>query len=231
MKWFKHDSDANMDAKLQEVLLDYGLEGYGLYWYCIELIVGKISKDKVTFELEHDARLIARNTGCTVQKVEEMMKVFIDLGLFENSRGKITCLKIAKRLDRSMTGNPEMRIIIDNLKNHDVVMTQSDKVMTQSENIMQDKIRLDKNKTYAQSFARFWDVYPKKRSKGAALKAWTKLKPDEQLVEKIISSIEQAKTSEDWTKAGGQYIPYPASWLNATGWEDEIINEPQELIF
>ena len=30
MKWFKHDSDANLDAKLQNVLLDYGLEGYGL---------------------------------------------------------------------------------------------------------------------------------------------------------------------------------------------------------
>ena len=41
MKWFKHEAAANMDAKLQEVLLDYGLEGYGLYWYCLELIAGK----------------------------------------------------------------------------------------------------------------------------------------------------------------------------------------------
>jgi|DEB0MinimDraft_6_1074348.scaffolds.fasta_scaffold05399_10 tRNA 2-selenouridine synthase SelU len=229
MKWFKHDSDANMDAKLQEVLLDYGLEGYGLYWYCIELIVGKIEKEKITFELEHDARIIARNTGCTVQKVEEMMKVFIDLGLFENSKGKITCMKIAKRLDKSMTSNPDMRIIIENLKNHDTVMTQSDLTMIESEKVMQDKIRLDKN---INTFAQFWSSYPKKKSKGAAEKAWKRLKPDEQLVEKIISSIELAKTSEDWVKDSGKYIPYPATWLNAHGWEDEIqSSEPQELIF
>lgn len=140
MKWIKHDTDANQDAKLQNVLLDYGLEGYGLYWYCIELIAGKVDKDNITFELEHDARIIARNVGSTAQKVEEMMRYFVDLGLFENCQGTITCLKLAKRLDKSMTSNPEMRAIIENFKSHDAIMTESEKVM-------QDKIRLDKNRT------------------------------------------------------------------------------------
>lgn len=139
MKWIKHDTDANQDAKLQNVLLDYGLEGYGLYWYCIELIAGKVDKDNITFELEHDARIIARNVGSTAQKVEEMMRYFVELGLFENCQGTITCLKLAKRLDKSMTSNPEMRGIIENLKSHDGIMTESEKVM-------QDKIRLDKNR-------------------------------------------------------------------------------------
>lgn len=138
MKWIKHDTDANQDAKLQNVMLDYGLEGYGLYWYCIELIAGKVDKDNITFDLEHDARIIARNAGCTAQKVEEMMRYFVDVGLFENSQGVVTCLKLARRLDKSMTSNPEMRNIIESLKSHDSIMTKS-------ENIMQDKIRLDKN--------------------------------------------------------------------------------------
>ena len=139
MKWIKHDTDANQDAKLQNVLLDYGLEGYGLYWYCIELIAGKVDKDNITFELEHDARIIARNVGCTAQKVEEMMRYFVELGLFEDSQGTITCLKLARRLDKSMTSNPEMRQLIENIKSHDSIMTQSEKPM-------QDKIRLDKNR-------------------------------------------------------------------------------------
>ena len=109
MKWFKHDSDASQDNKLQNVLLDYGLEGYGLYWHCLELIAGKVDSDSVTFELEHDARVIARNVGCTPQKVEEMMRYFVNIGLFENANGVITCLKMAKRLDKSMTSNAEMR--------------------------------------------------------------------------------------------------------------------------
>lgn len=138
MKWIKHDTDANQDAKLQNVLLDYGLEGYGLYWYCIELIAGKVNKENITFELEHDARIIARNVGSTPQKVEEMMRYFVGLGLFEDSQGAITCMKLARRLDKSMTSNPEMRMIIEKLKSHDGVMIES-------ENVMQDKIRLDKN--------------------------------------------------------------------------------------
>jgi hypothetical protein len=68
-----------------------------------------------------------------------MMRYFVNLGLFEDSTGVITCLKLAKRLDQSMTSNPEMRSIIDGLKNHDKVMTPSAKPM-------QDKIRLDKIK-------------------------------------------------------------------------------------
>jgi len=138
IKWIKHDTDANQDAKLQNVLLDYGLEGYGLYWYCIELIAGKVDKDNITFELEHDARIIARNVGSTAQKVEEIMRYFVKTGLFEDANGVITCLKIARRLDQSMTSNRQMREIIENLKSHDSVMTQSAKPM-------QDEIRGEEN--------------------------------------------------------------------------------------
>ena len=149
MKWIKHDTDANQDAKLQNVLLDYGLEGYGLYWYCIELIAGKVDKDNITFELEHDARIIARATGSTPQKVEEMMRYFVKIGLFENASGTITCIKLARRLDKSMTSNPEMRLIIDKLRGGllDIQDKQNhDSVMTQSEKVMQDKTRLDNSK-------------------------------------------------------------------------------------
>lgn len=140
MQWFKHDTDANQDAKLQNVLLDYGLEGYGLYWYCIELIAGKISKDSFTFELEHDARIIARNTGSSPQKVEEMMKYFVSQGLFENTENTITCFKLLKRMDQSMTSNPQFRAMINraksNQQNHDSVMIESclshDAVMIES---------------------------------------------------------------------------------------------------
>lgn len=71
------------------------------------------------------------------------------------------------------------------------------------------------------SFARFWEAYPKKKSRGVAEKAFMKIKPDEQLLASMIAKIEQAKKSVDWMKDGGRYIPYPATWLHARGWEDE----------
>lgn len=143
MDWFKHDSTANLDEKLQEVLLDYGLEGYGLYWYCIELIVSRVSPENITFELKHDARIIARNTGSTPQKVEEMMRKFIQLGLFENSNGSITCMKVAKRLMTSATSNPQMRTLIQNVKQNQEVAEAS---RQRHDEVMPDKIRLDKKR-------------------------------------------------------------------------------------
>lgn len=70
-------------------------------------------------------------------------------------------------------------------------------------------------------FTVFWEAYPKKKSKAQAEKAWCKLNPSEELVQDMLKSIETAKTSRDWTKDGGQFVPYPATWLNSRRWEDE----------
>jgi hypothetical protein len=78
-----------------------------------------------------------------------------------------------------------------------------------------------KSKRQEQLFDEFWERYPKRRSKGQAEKTWVKLKPDEQLFEAIMAGLERAKTSVEWLKDDGQYIPHPSTWLNAKGWEDE----------
>lgn len=230
MHWFKHDSNANTDDRLQEILLDYGLEGYGLYWYCIELIVNKLDKDNINFELKHDARIIARNTGCSVQKVQEMMKRFCDIGLFENSSGHITCLKIAKRLDSSMTSNKYMReILIKAKEHHDAVMTLSAKPM-QEEN-RQDENRGDlkpsrKNALVSETdFDTFWKRYPKKVGKDAALKSWVKLSPR---IDDVMFSLSWQINSDNWIKSDGQFIPNPATYLNQGRWKDEPFKNESE---
>ena len=77
-------------------------------------------------------------------------------------------------------------------------------------------------KTFAQNaFDLFWSAYPKKRSKGDAEKAWMKINMTDTLLEAILDNIEKGKASHDWTKEGGKYILYPATWLNRKGWEDE----------
>jgi hypothetical protein len=74
-------------------------------------------------------------------------------------------------------------------------------------------------------FEHFWLLYPKKKNKGQAKKTWKKLNPNNELFEKIKSAIEEAKQSKDWLKEKGQFIPYPSTWLNAEGWEDEYEKE------
>jgi len=99
MKWFKHDSNAAIDAKIERLILNYGIEGYGLYFYCLELIARNVEKHNLTFELEHDAELIGSRINVHKDRVSEMMTFMCNIGLFENSQGIITCLKMATRTD------------------------------------------------------------------------------------------------------------------------------------
>jgi len=69
-------------------------------------------------------------------------------------------------------------------------------------------------------FEMFWKAWPNKKAKGAARKAWLRIKPSDQLLKTILAKIIEAKASEDWRKDGGAYVPHPATWLNAEGWED-----------
>ena len=91
-----------------------------------------------------------------------------------------------------------------------------------------------KSKRQEQLFDEFWEKYPKKRSKGRAERAWVKIKPDEQLFKAILDGLERAKKSRDWLKNEGQFIPYPATWLNAKGWEDvhnDLMHREEEATF
>ena len=147
MIWFKHDSNAATDAKIKKLLIKYGAEGYAIYFHCIELIVSDISETNITFELEHDSEIIADDLkirGTSDQsgqdRVNQIMKYIVQVGLFEENQGRISCYKILKRLDSSMTSNIKMRkMITDGKSNHD-------KVMTQHDSVMQDKKRRDKKR-------------------------------------------------------------------------------------
>jgi hypothetical protein len=101
-------------------------------------------------------------------------------------------------------------------------------VTTRSDSLIPDSLIPDPRSSQATppeqedtGFGRFWDVYPKKRKRGDAEKAWKAAHINGHLGE-ILAAIEKQKRSKDWTKEGGQFIPYPASWIRARGWEDEI---------
>lgn len=83
--------------------------------------------------------------------------------------------------------------------------------------------------SFSESFNDFWKAYPKKVSKAQALNAWNKLKPDNDLVREILSALERQKQSAQWQKDNGQFIPYPATWLNGRRWEDEQTEEASAM--
>ena len=79
-------------------------------------------------------------------------------------------------------------------------------------------------------FKKFWDFYPKKVGKDAALKAFAKRKPDEQLLLLMLKAVAKQKTTPGWQKDGGQFIPNPATWLNQGRWQDQV-DAPKPNLF
>lgn len=68
-------------------------------------------------------------------------------------------------------------------------------------------------------FDEFWRVYPKKEAKQAARQAW-KAQSAARSTAEIIADVSRRAASEDWTKQGGKYVPYAATYLNQRRWED-----------
>lgn len=75
-------------------------------------------------------------------------------------------------------------------------------------------------RTKEELFSEFWKVYPKKRDKAKAQKAFLKIKNVGKVFPAIMQALEKQKASADWQKDGGQFIPYPSTWLNGERWED-----------
>lgn len=116
MKWFEHDSNALHDAKIEKLIMKFGIEGYGLYFACIEIIASELTSDNITFELEHDAEILAHKFKVDTLRVEEIMKYCVKLGLFQYSveTKRIVCYKLATRLDISMSQNIEFKKMLSN---------------------------------------------------------------------------------------------------------------------
>ena len=77
-----------------------------------------------------------------------------------------------------------------------------------------------KKKEYTVEFEKFWSKYPNKKcGKSTAFNAWKKQNGSRPPAEDLISILENHKSSEQWQRDGGQYIPMATTWLNQKRWE------------
>ncbi|MCH5192255.1 MAG: phage replisome organizer N-terminal domain-containing protein [Oscillospiraceae bacterium] len=98
-------------------------------------------------------------------------------------------------------------------KSYDVVVLEKE--------IEKEEIDKEKYKKESDDFDDFWDRYPKKKGKADARKAFDKLNPTDELLSLMLNALDRQRKSKEWQKDNGQFIPYPATWLNGRRWEDE----------
>jgi hypothetical protein len=77
-----------------------------------------------------------------------------------------------------------------------------------------------------EGFDEFWKSYPTKAGRPAAVRAYRKMVKSECDQAAVLVGLDRWIASTDWVKDNGQFIPYPATFLNQRRWEDEPKNLP-----
>lgn len=76
-----------------------------------------------------------------------------------------------------------------------------------------------------EGFEKWYSQYPNKKARGAAEKAWEKLKPDEKMVDDMVIALQIQKRWRIEAGKAGEFVPpwkMPATWLNGKCWLDEV---------
>lgn len=225
--YFSHDSNAKDDPKCVLLIEQLGMEGYGIFWVLIETL-----RDQP--EYKYPLALIpalARRYNTTVEKLKT---VVLQYGLFEVENDEFF---FSESLRRRMKGFEQKREIarlagkksaenrrLLNAGSTDVQRTFSDcsTSKVKESKVKESKVNIPPISPTGENerFEIFWNAYPRKVGKGAAEKAFKKHKPGGDLLETMLKAISAQKRSEQWQRDGGQFIPYPATWLNQRRWED-----------
>jgi hypothetical protein len=66
-------------------------------------------------------------------------------------------------------------------------------------------------------FEDFWKAYPNKVGKPVALRAFLKAKAKQ---DELLAGLERWKSSANWLKNKGEFVPHPSTFLNQRRWED-----------
>lgn len=161
---------------------------------------------------------IAHKMGLSVQQVRTSVKRLISTGeLTHQTTNRYSLITIRNyEVYQSVVNTP--------INNQATNNQQSSNNQSTTNNNEKNK-KNDKNYIYAQSdtaFDAFWNAYPKKKDKRRARDVFNRLNITDDLLKVLITAIDNQKQSAEWQKNNGQFIPYPATWLNGHRWEDEI---------
>lgn len=221
--YFSHDSNAKDDPKCSMLIEQLGLEGYGIYWVLVETL-----RDQPEYKYPLSMLpIVARKYNTTAEKVRVVVGNY---GLFEISDDQFFSLSLCKRMmelerrreQQRFAGlkSAEKRLMI-NAGPTDVERTLNGCSTSKVKESKVNKIKKSKEEqnTY-DYFSDFWKEYPRKEAKADAVKAFAKLKMNDELMDTLMAGLFRATESEAWLKDGGKFIPYPATWLNGRRWED-----------
>lgn len=247
VKWIKIASNIFDNRKIRQIECIPDGDSIIVVWVKLLCLAGNINDSGMIYftkEIPYTDQMLATQFNRPLATVQLALKTFENFGMIElvdnilhisnwekyqNVDGmerirEQTRKRVAKHREKAhLTDNSECNVTVTLRNATDIDKDKEidiDNIPPISPKGDKPEIKPETD-SFSESFNDFWKAYPKKVSKANALKAWNKLKPNGDLVREILSALERQKTSVQWQKDNGQFIPYPATWLNGRRWEDE----------
>ena len=228
MKWFQHSTDSHDDPDISDAMDEFGPAGYSSFFILLEIYGREFNSIGDDGFLNLSLRFVARKLRQSSTKVQLLFNFYSKKQriISEIKDGRVRFC-VPQYLDIASNWTKRKRPTVSpDLCSTSVAPTAREKEEEEEEE-KETRVRA-KRVSLSKNFDQFWTQYPKKKSKGQAEKAFIAIKPDNGTMAAIMSGLEKAKESKDWAEAGGKFIPYPATWLRAKGWEDDYqIQIPQ----
>lgn len=127
MKWFQHQTHSHTDLALRDIMTDFGMEGYGFYWICLELI-GQQGDNYRLSGVKSWQKALKNISKFEDKKIEKLLNRFSELNLI--------CHKSMNKGE----------LYIPKMKNYSDDYTKKIRRVSEhsSDNVHVDKIRIDK---------------------------------------------------------------------------------------
>lgn len=218
-QYFPHDFNARGDQKIIKLRMAHGWEGYGVYWGIVEMMYeagGKLENDHaaIGFSLQITPEIVGRVLGAS--------------GLFYTKHGRIGSHSVDRRIEcrrkisekSSIAGKASANVRSTSVQRPFNECSTINKGKKERKEKKERKKETERPET--SGFESFWEIYPNKKAKAAALKTWLRINPGPELLAQILAAVKSQSACDQWTKDGGKFIPHPATWLNNARWEDEV---------
>tara|TARA_Y100001963_G_scaffold72041_1_gene100140 strand:- start:5568 stop:6389 length:822 start_codon:yes stop_codon:yes gene_type:complete len=209
--YFSHDSNARNDQRLMKVRMNYGMQGYGIYFAIIEIL-----REQANYTLSFDdLQSIAFDLRVEIDIIKDIVNNYYLFEIDEN-------IFYSPSLKRRMKALDKRRKKLSDAGRKGG-LSKAKKYTKQPSSIKVNNIKL--NKKINITFEEFWIAYDyKKGDKEKISKKWESLKDRDRI--DIMEHLKlYIKSTPD-----KQYRKHPLTYLNNKSWNDEIIDNNNGVV-
>ena len=215
--YFSHDSNARNDQRLIKLRRKYGAEGVGIYWMIIEILR---EQEDYSLGMDDDSiENIAYDIRVDQDKLED---IILHFDLFQKDSDGSSNYFYSKSLKRRMAH-------LDDIKQKRSYAGQMsgkarqkiNKSSSDDKQVLNSKVnKVKKVKKVNISFEQFWNLYNYKvGDKSKVMAKWESLSDTNRL------SVMEHLPLYIQSTPDKQFRKHPSTYLNYSGWEDEILNK------